>query len=63
VFLARFFKGYVRIDSGIPDGKYYYPFTGNGLRKTLVIIQFASSIFLVIATLGIGYQIRYVREK
>ena len=33
------------------------------LRKILVIIQFAISIFLIIAALGIGEQIQYIQNK
>jgi putative ABC transport system permease protein len=33
------------------------------LRKILVIIQFAISVFLIIAALGIGDQLRYIQSK
>jgi len=33
------------------------------LRKVLVILQFALSIFLIIATLGIADQVRYIQNK
>ncbi len=33
------------------------------IRKILVVVQFAASIFLIVATLGINRQIRYMRGK
>jgi putative ABC transport system permease protein len=35
----------------------------NGLRKTLIVAQFAASILLIIATATIYKQIRYIRSK
>lgn len=49
----------VKVMKGEVRGDWNYLF----LRKALVVVQFSISIFMIIATLFIGYQLRYMRNK
>lgn len=44
-------------------GKYAHSGSGNGLRKVLVVVQFAISAFLVVATLVVKKQLSYIQDK
>ncbi|HVX52400.1 MAG TPA: ABC transporter permease, partial [Chitinophagaceae bacterium] len=37
--------------------------SGNGLRKTLIVAQFVVSVFLIIATIVVQQQLRYMQNK
>ncbi|WP_158266912.1 ABC transporter permease [Chitinophaga niastensis] len=37
--------------------------TGGGIRKTLVVFQFAASVFFIICTLVVGRQLFYIQHK
>jgi len=44
-------------------GKFTHSGAGNRLRKFLVIVQFAISAFLVVATLVVKKQLNFIQEK
>jgi len=58
VFLSAFRPAKVLRDKGLSAGRGHA-----GLRKILVVIQFALTVFLVMGTLVVDKQLRYVRNK
>jgi len=58
---ALFLSGFQPIQ--VLKGKLAGGFKGSGLRSILVVVQFAISIFLIVGTLVIGNQLRYIQNK
>ncbi len=58
---ALFLSGFQPIQ--VLKGKLAGGFKGSGLRSILVVVQFAISIFLIVGTLVISNQLRYIQNK
>ncbi|MCG6189914.1 ABC transporter permease [Maribellus maritimus] len=62
-FLVSFYPASVVFKYNITDAIKSKKNVNAGFRKALVVFQFAASIFLIVCTLGVHHQMKYINNK